>query len=57
MDISDIEGASILKKLGGVHVNLKKPPRGANLNVQDINKYMEFKSKRHTNPLQPNYKI
>ena len=33
MDISDIEGASILKKLGGVHVNLKKPPREANLNV------------------------
>jgi len=40
MDISDIEGATILTKLGGVHVDLKKPPRDANLNIKDINEYL-----------------
>ena len=57
MDISDIEGATILTKLGGVHVDLKKPPRDANLNIKDINEYLQFKSTRLTNPLAPLYKI
>lgn len=51
MDISDIEGAQGSKRLGGVKVNLKKDPRDANLNVKDINGYMDFKSSRYTNPL------
>jgi len=40
MDISDIEGAKKLTKLGGVHIYLDKIPRGANLNVKDINEYL-----------------
>ena len=55
MDISDIEGAQGSKRIGGVRINLKNAPRTANLNVKDINYYMEFKSKRHTNPLNPTY--
>jgi len=51
MDISDIEGAKASKKLSGVRVRLEKNPRDANLNVKDINGYMDFKSSRNTNPL------
>ena len=57
MDISDIEGARAVKKLGGVHVRLDRKPRDANLNVKDFNEYMHFETKRSTNPLQPTYKV
>ena len=57
LDISDIEGSHAAKKLSGVKVRLDRNPRDANLNVKDINEYMEFNSSRNTNPLCPNYRV